>query len=137
MEVFNHVSTLEGYEAAAEDLNARLYDVNEVLFIQNLRQVTSIHSLQQLYHKYARPLKMHEIILLILHTSNLGVQGRPLVESSWNEIIKNTIEDANAANRSVFDALKDKVRDIGLRYYPDENVFPLSMPVFISDIGPD
>ena len=70
---------------------------------------------------------MHEIILLILHTSNLGVQGRPLVESSWNEIIKNTIEDANAASRSVFDALKDKVRDIGLRYYPDENVFPLSM----------
>ena len=33
MEVFNHVSTLEGYEAAAEDLNARLYDVNEVLFV--------------------------------------------------------------------------------------------------------
>ncbi len=69
---------------------------------------------------------MHEIILLILHTSNLGVQGRPLVESSWSEIIRNTIEEAQSANRSVFDALKDKIRDIGLRYYPDDNVFPLS-----------
>lgn len=69
---------------------------------------------------------MHEIILLIMHTSNLGVQGRPVVESAWNEIIRNVIEEATTGNRSVFDALKDKIREIGLRYFPDENVFPLS-----------
>ena len=50
---------------------------------------------------------MHEIILLIMHTSNLGVQGRPVVESAWNEIIRNVIEEATTGNRSVFDALKD------------------------------
>ena len=44
MEVFNYVSTLEGYEAAAEDLNARLYDVNEVFNIQILHQMACIHS---------------------------------------------------------------------------------------------
>ena len=34
---------------------------------------------------------MHEIILQIIHTSNLGIQGRPLVEAAWNEIVKNGI----------------------------------------------
>jgi nuclear pore complex protein Nup155 len=79
---------------------------------------------------------LNEVILRIIHTSNLGVQGRPLVEVAWNEIIKTgmffqlmktVISEATDASRPVFDALKDKVREIGLKYYPDDNVFPLSM----------
>ena len=83
---------------------------------------------------------MHEVTLRIIHTSNLGVQGRPLVEVAWNEIIKNgrfyilirlVISEATSASRPVFDSLKDKVREIGLKYYPEDNVFPLSNPTII------
>ena len=68
-EILKIISNIPEYQESVMDLDSRFLDVNE------------------LYHKYARPLKLNEIILLILHTSNLGVQGRPIVESCWNEII--------------------------------------------------
>lgn len=42
------------------------------------------------------------------------------------------ISEATEAGRPVFDALKDKVREIGLKYYPDDTVFPMSM--FLSNL---
>jgi len=46
-------------------------------------------------------------------------------------LIKIVISEATDASRPVFDALKDKVREIGSRYYPDDNVLPLSKYLFI------
>ena len=36
------------------------------------------------------------------------------------------ISESTNSGRPVFDALKGKVKEIGLKYYPDDNVFPLS-----------
>jgi hypothetical protein len=35
------------------------------------------------------------------------------------------MDQAKQNHRSVFDALSDKLRELGLLYYPDENIFPL------------
>jgi nuclear pore complex protein Nup155 len=36
------------------------------------------------------------------------------------------VDEATQSGRSPFDALRDKVKELGLRYYPEENVFPLT-----------
>ena len=92
MEVLTLLESLLGYEEAVNDLNSRLLDVNEVRIDFGPSQIAASKKSQKLYHKFARPLKMHEVILLILHTSNMGVQGRSLVEASWMEIIRKGIK---------------------------------------------
>ncbi len=70
MDIYQKISSLPGYEEALVDLNSRLLDINE------------------LYHKFAVPLQLHELILRVIHTANTGAQGRPFVESAWEAILK-------------------------------------------------
>lgn len=45
-------------------------------------------------------------------------------------MISIVISQSSDSSRPIFDALKDKIREIGLKYYPDDNVFPLSKVFF-------
>ena len=39
--------------------------------------------------------------------------------------MKIVVLDCKSNGRPIFDALQDKIRELGVLYYPDENVFPL------------
>ena len=70
-------------------------------------------------------MQMNEIILLILHVADHGPPGRPIVEAAWMDIIKAAVDNAVRLARSPFEEVAAKIRYLGLRFYPDENVFPL------------
>ena len=74
---------------------------------------------------YARRYHLNEIILLIMHTSDHGASGRPVVEAAYYEIISKCVAEASANARSPFDALADKVKSLGRKLYPDDNAFPV------------
>ncbi len=79
----------------------------------------------QLYHRYAKPLQLHEILLSIFHSADQGVTARATVEQAWSEIFKKACDQATKSMRSPFDSLSDKVRQLGKKYFPDESVFPI------------
>lgn len=67
-EVLNAVKSIN--QTQVGDLDSRLLDISE------------------LYNHYAVPLNLHEIILLILHTS--GHKDRGLIESTWTSVIQSS-----------------------------------------------
>ncbi|KAJ3091850.1 hypothetical protein HK102_013147 [Quaeritorhiza haematococci] len=149
LEVLRAVQSLPDEEHAVLELNGQLMTISD------------------LYNSFAQPLRLNEIKLLILHTSDH--KDRPLVESIWSEIIRKcelnkqeckkygrgsplphpqlfvalTLpsslpiaclhaitdiqgqDDALASGLRPFDVLRAKVKEIGTKYYPNENVFPL------------
>ena len=107
LEIYKRLESMPGYDAELSELNQNLLDVS------------------QLFHRFARPFQMHEVTLHILHISDHGVQGRALIESAWLAVIRQTKEEALLTNRSPYEALGDKIREVGRRFYPDDNVFPL------------
>ncbi|KAJ3416105.1 hypothetical protein HDV05_003074 [Chytridiales sp. JEL 0842] len=83
---------------------------------------TWLLSISDLYTHYAKPLNLYEICLLILHTSeHRDVQ---LVQQLWSKIIKETM-DSPAPDAEKFNALEERVKTLGLRYFPNDNIFPL------------
>ena len=105
--------------------------------------------LPQLYNQYAKPLKLHESILLILYVSDH--KDPYLLEQTWDEIIKGELRSCFGHCRDVFgcgdsalwhsiklaydtapssrlrpfEAIGNKVKELGRRFYPSETVFPL------------
>ncbi|EGF76462.1 hypothetical protein BATDEDRAFT_92526 [Batrachochytrium dendrobatidis JAM81] len=106
-EIYNRVSVMPNTEHALNDLNYNLHDVT------------------LLFHNYARPYQMHDLVLAILHIADHGVQVRGVVESAWIAIFYQTKEEALATGRSPIEALGDKIEELGRRFYPNDNVFPL------------
>ncbi|KAJ1332254.1 hypothetical protein BSLG_008913 [Batrachochytrium salamandrivorans] len=106
-EIYNRISAIPEMEHAANELNHTILDVN------------------MLYHHFAKPYQMNDVILSILHMADHGIQARTVAESAWASIMLKTKEDAIANNRSHIEALSDKIKELGRKFYPDENVFPL------------
>ncbi|KAJ1341759.1 hypothetical protein BSLG_003654 [Batrachochytrium salamandrivorans] len=110
-EIYNRISAIPEMEHAANELNHTILDVN------------------MLYHHFAKPYQMNDVILSILHMADHGIQARTVAESAWASIMLKTKEDAIANNRSHIEALSDKIKELGRKFYPDENVFPLGFLV--------
>lgn len=54
-----------------------------------------------------------------------GEQGQAIIENCWEEIIRICAKNALERARPPFEALADKISELGHRFYPDESVFPL------------
>ncbi|KAJ1559998.1 hypothetical protein HK405_008612, partial [Cladochytrium tenue] len=80
-------------------------------------------SISELFIHYARPFELNEVCLWILHTSeHKDVQ---LVQTLWNKIIASVV-DMNVGGGDKAFLLQERVKAIGRKYYPDENVFPVA-----------
>lgn len=88
-------------------LDAELYDVTE------------------LYKDFAAVFHLHDSILALLHVSRSAPQD--LVTTTWIEILKEADrkgrEQGAPANDPRF--VSERVQAIGMRFYPDESVFPV------------
>ncbi|KAI9102693.1 Non-repetitive/WGA-negative nucleoporin C-terminal-domain-containing protein [Phlyctochytrium arcticum] len=101
----------------------------------------------ELFNNYARPCHMYEIQLEAVYVSDGNAQKRHYAQNAWMEIIKRTREEAAKGRRDPFAALAEKIRELGSKFYPDDNVFPLqflidkmeqeSYNAAESDIGPE
>ncbi|KAL2917260.1 hypothetical protein HK105_203325 [Polyrhizophydium stewartii] len=107
LEIYKRLEMMPDTENLLHELNYSLLDVNT------------------LFHHFAKPYQMYDVILQILHIADHGVQSRPVAEAAWTAMIEKTKEEALRNNRSPFDALSDKVKDLGRRFHPDDNVFSL------------
>lgn len=92
-----------GEVSEVADLNSTLYDVT------------------RLFNQFARPLKLWECALLILHCASY--QDPLLVHQFWT----NVIEKALGGDGLRFDLLSQKVIDLAKRLYPSPCAFPLSI----------
>lgn len=98
-----------GEVSEVNDLNCALYDVT------------------QLFNHFARPLKLWECSLLILHCASY--QDPLLVHQFWTSIIEKALDGSNLR----FDLLSQKVIDLAKRLYPSPYAFPLSTTGISSD----
>ncbi|KAJ3217565.1 hypothetical protein HDU67_007637 [Dinochytrium kinnereticum] len=96
-----------------------------VLACENLKFATpddplfrSLMSISELYVNYAKRFDLHEISLDILHAS--GHKDPTLVQSLWEKIMGDHLSSDEIR------ILWEKIRNLGLKYFPDENVFPLA-----------
>ncbi|KAI8826080.1 Non-repetitive/WGA-negative nucleoporin C-terminal-domain-containing protein [Fimicolochytrium jonesii] len=80
--------------------------------------------MNDLFNHYAKPCKLYEIQLHMIHVSETN-NPRFHAEQIWSELLRKTKESAIEANRDVFTVLQDKVREIGRRFISDENIFPI------------
>ncbi|KAJ3105701.1 hypothetical protein HDU97_007678 [Phlyctochytrium planicorne] len=78
----------------------------------------SLLSISDLYKYYAQRYNLYEISLEILHVSNH--RDQELVQNLWTKIFG---EDLTPDQ---FSLLIEKIKAIGSKFYPDENVFPLA-----------
>lgn len=91
-----------GEVSEVADLNCTLYDVT------------------LLFNQFARPLKLWECALLILHCASY--QDPLLVHQFWTNIIEKALD----GNTLRFDLLSQKITDLAKRLYPSPYAFPLS-----------
>jgi nuclear pore complex protein Nup155 len=96
---------------------------------QDLEELNSdLMDIGTLFSKYARVHKLYEIMLQIFFISDhSGDRSQAIIENCWEEIFSLTMKAAIEHSRSPFDALADKVRELGRKFYPDDSVFPLSI----------
>lgn len=74
----------------------------------------------QLFSRYARRYNLYETMLYILFISDhSGEKSQIIIEDCWNSIIRKSLHS------SPLESLSDKVKELGNRFYPDENVFNL------------
>ncbi len=99
-EVLEEVIAMYGQVAEVPELNCTLYDVS------------------QLFNRFARPLKLWEASLSILHCSSY--QDPLLVHQMWTNIIDQSI------GRKNFDLLSQKIAEITKKLYPSPFAFPLN-----------
>lgn len=85
-----------------------------------------------LYHQYAARYQIYEIVLAVFHLSDLGASGRAKVEGAWLEVIQKSKLIANLAamqaqeyHRTFSESIAEKIKELGKRFYPNENSFPL------------
>ncbi|KAI8929792.1 Non-repetitive/WGA-negative nucleoporin C-terminal-domain-containing protein [Entophlyctis helioformis] len=107
LEIYQRLQSMVDVDDYLDELNSGLLDVT------------------RLFHAFAKPFQMHDVILSILYTSDQGVQSRPIAENALSAIMLNTKEEALRSNRSPFEALSDKIKELGRRFSTNENVFPL------------
>ncbi|KAJ3262351.1 hypothetical protein HK103_002792 [Boothiomyces macroporosus] len=69
---------------------------------------------------------MNEIMLQIFYISETSPdKARIIIEKCWDDIIKQKFRDAQFSKISPFDSLSDKIKELGLKFYPSDLVFPL------------
>ncbi|KAI9347179.1 Nup133 N terminal like-domain-containing protein [Zopfochytrium polystomum] len=81
-------------------------------------------SISDLFQHYCRPHRLHEVSLWIIHTSEH--RDPQLVQQLWAKIVNEVADISEAAHSDKILILQERVKAIGLKYYPDENVFPLA-----------
>jgi len=88
-------------------LHAELYDVTD------------------LYKEFAAKFALHDSILALLHVSKSGAHD--LVTDTWSEVLKEADREGRASGTPPSDPrfVSERVQTLGMRFYPDENVFPL------------
>lgn len=88
-------------------LNSELYDVTE------------------LYKDFASKFGLHDAVLALLHVSKSAAQD--LVTETWISILKDADNEGRASGTPPSDPrfVSERVQTLGMRFYPDENVFPL------------
>lgn len=115
MEILNILTLLPHADHEIEQLHSQLFE------------------LDYLYHTFALEYQLNDIILLILHAADHGVPGKSRAEAAWSEIIRKSITcflnlaiaEAHSNTRSPYDSVSERIKMIGRKVYPDENVFPL------------
>ncbi|KAK9759808.1 hypothetical protein K7432_016807 [Basidiobolus ranarum] len=107
MDIYHGIKRSGAHLDALAELDTKLFDVT------------------QLYNQFAFPLRLYESMLLIFYTSNYYDQE--YIGQIWLEIIQQTHDNALAEGRvQPNQAMSQKVKDIGKKYYPSSNVFPLA-----------
>jgi len=91
-----------GGRRAAEDIPKKLKELD-----------SELKTLQDLYDKYTRPLKLYECQLMVLKCANHGDRG--LIEKTWERIFE---------SRPV-SSLQNVIVDLGKKFYPSDVIFPL------------
>lgn len=99
-DLLENVLAQYGEVAEVAELNCTLYDIS------------------QLFNRFARPLKLWECALRILHCATY--QDPLLVHQFWTNIIDKTLSGGR------FDLLSQKVAELARKLYPSPYAFPLS-----------
>ncbi|UZJ54344.1 hypothetical protein CBS101457_003664 [Exobasidium rhododendri] len=86
---------------------------------ENLLNVT------ELYRDFAEPLQLHEVKLLIYHTSDHREPA--MVRQSWESLIAEAHEDPTAMPETRFEKVASVVVELGQRFNPSEVAFPIDM----------
>jgi hypothetical protein len=76
-----------------------------------------------MFNRYAKPLKLNEMILIILHVASY--QDPYYVQSVWHELFASAEEEALQRGSRPIDLISDKVRSLGMKLSSDESIFPV------------